>query len=360
MENTSSRKNIMQIAILVLSVVALIGSYFYVGGQPLNFGPSGGSNTNVTGNTVFSGTIRTYDPLIAIPLNTPASVIDEARQRDDVKNIRTESGYYVIDTETRDDVYTIASFLRSKNVSNIQAVANIAVTKPLEVETVAGRINASVPGGVIRIFMDPVFDSGSEVTVRMVAIVRNNVYLGYNSAGLALNELAVLMDARVVSLERKTFTYSIPWESRNSLNLSGNYSYKKVDSIIFTTPLDIAKVLEKKQFQYITYIDSGSAQVLPSFDNASQVAINFQDVQYRLPPSTLVIESEEDPGIGFNSSVSYFYSLVLEDPRVDASMNGIALEAPSELELNSTIKLNVTALEMGGKIFSLKRVSLPS
>ena len=351
-----SKKNFTQILILVLSVVALIGSYFYVGGTTPDFGGASGG-TNLSGTTEFSGVIRTYDPILVIPLNTSGSIVEEVRAREDVKNVRTDPQGYVIDAETRDDVFVIGAYLRSMNVSAL-SVANVAVTKPLEVQTITGKVNATVPGGIIRIVMEPILDSGGEVTVSMVAVVRNNALIDYNSAGLALNEINVLMDAEVIALERTSYTYSIPWEERNSLNLSGNHTFRRIDSIIFSKTLDISQITQKKQLSYVTYIDSRSAQVLPSFDEAAQVAFDFSDVGYSLPPSTLI--TDFDAGLDFNRSVAYRYAIRLSDPRVESSLSQLSIQSESPLDANQTIKLNVTALEMGQKIISLKRVSLPS
>lgn len=349
-----------QIAGIVVVLVSLlfITEQLYFGG-PLNFGPGGGSGSNVTGTTEFSGTIRTYDPILVVPLNTSSSVIEETRGRDDVKNIRTDAQGYIIDADTRDDVFVIGSFLRSRNVSSV-SVANIAVTRSLEVQTISGKMNASVPGGIIRLVMEPIFDTGSEVRVSMTAVVSNNVLVDYYSAGLQLEQITELMDATVLSLDRQAFTYVIPWESRNNITPEGNYSYRKVDSIVFAEPLDLSQIIAKKQFPYITYIDSGSAQVLPDFDDKAAVALNFQDVNYTLPPSVLVTDTPLNESLGYNATVRYLYSVALNRTGLEPSVGAVQVETPSALELNSSIQLNVTVLEMGGKVISVKRAALPS
>jgi hypothetical protein len=351
------KKDILKILAVVI-VIGFMAELFFLGGPSIFFG-GGGSGTNQSGSSIFSGTVRTYDPLLVVPLNTSASVIEQVRSRPDVKNVKADTQGYVIDVETRDDVYAIGSFLKSLNVSSL-TIANVAVTDEIEVTTVAGTVKAQVPGGVIRVVMEPLVESGSEVTVSMVAIVRNGVLVDYGSAAPAVTQSSFLVDAYIESSGNKTYEFTIPWEERNSVDLSNYSDYKKIDSIVFTTPLDVNKIVEKRQIFYVTFIDSTSAQVSSDFDDLTQLTINFQDVQYALPPSKLIVVSESAPMLPYNYTVDYSYMLRLNDSRIDPSLSLLDIKSQREFQVNESLKVNVTALSMGNKIISITRAALPS
>jgi hypothetical protein len=309
--------------------------------------PSAPSGQNVTGTAVFNGTIRTYDPMLLLPLETNQSVIDALRLRPGVRDIQQQQNSWLVQTDTRDDVFPVASWLREMNVS-AYSIANVAVNQQIEVETMAGTVNTSVLGGVVRVVAEPLLDADSLVTVSMVAVLRDNVLIDYSSATLLLQPVDILVDASVASLDGKVYTYVIPWAERNSVgNLSGfgdEAMFNRVDSVVFTTPLSVEQIMTKKQFSYVVYIDSGSATVSPSFDNLTELQKNFADTPFTLPPSVLTITTNSTPELNFTPEVRYRYTLL----------------PASDEYVNSTLKLNVSALALGNRIVSLKRVSLPS
>ncbi|MEW6722725.1 MAG: hypothetical protein AB1324_05675 [Candidatus Micrarchaeota archaeon] len=355
------KKDIIKTAFILGIIVMFIAGDFYIGGgffsSPTG-GPGGGQN--ITGTSTFNGTIRTYDPYLFLPAGVNQSVLDELSTMEGFGSMRTEGQFIVIQTDTRDDVYPLAEWLRSKNLSP-SAIANIAVSE-IEVEALGGRINASVPQGVVRMETKPILDVDSEVAVTMTAVVSNNVLVDSFGWTIEYEELELLLDSKVESMEGSTYTYSIPWEERDSLgDLSAyDYQYKRIDTILFTEPLTTAQILAKKQFPYVTYIDASSAAVEPGFTNTSQLALNFADTNYTLPPSTLTIESETDPGLPYEPSVVRYYSIAPDWGEYEYGGGPLVFGSSEELEINSTMKLNVSALAVGKKIVSVRRAVLPS
>lgn len=353
--------------IKILAILVVVGFlteifYFGIGSRPIQTTESTGINK--TGVAVFNGTIRTYDPLLVISVNTSQAVIDQVRLQSGVQNIRLEPDGYVIDTETRDDVFAIASFLRDMNVSSL-SIANVAVTDNIPVETATGIENATAMSGVVRVVTEPLLDVDSEVSVYMIAVVNDGILIDYRSAQIMMQPVDIPLEVRIASLDSKTYMYSIPWESRDSLgNMSGygSASYRRLDTVVFTAPLTVGQIMVKKQFPYITYIDASSAQVEPSFTNVSEIALNFQDVNYTLPASTLVITTMETPDLPFNGTVAYSYRLDLSNSSSQYDFGSIPLvfQTDKEHAVDETLALNVTALVIGDKVVSLKSVSLPS
>ncbi|MDD5171645.1 MAG: hypothetical protein PHF60_01265 [Candidatus ainarchaeum sp.] len=357
------KSDIIKILALVV-VIGFITELFFFGGAYTQIGTGTPTGMNSTGTATFNGTIRTYDPMLFLPLNTSQSVIEDLRLHSGVKNVKSDTDGYVVETETRDDVYPLGAFLRQQNVSAL-AIANIAVTEDIVVDTATGKVNATPAYGVIRVVTEPLLDTDSDVTVSLIAVVNEGFIIDYRSAAIMMQEAVIPLEARVASLDYKIYVYSIPWESRSSLGdltQYGTANYRRLDSIIFTTPLTVDQILTKKQFPYITYIDASSAQVEPSFTNATQIGLNFQDVQYSLPASTLVITTNQTPDIPFNASVSYGYTLDISgaSTQYDFGTTPFVLETQKEHAVDENISLNVTALVVGDKVISVRSVSLPS
>ncbi|MCI0504094.1 hypothetical protein L0Y65_05290 [Candidatus Micrarchaeota archaeon] len=348
----------------VLAILMFMLEPFQWGSYNSGPGPATPSGQNVSGSAVFNGTIRTYDPMLLLPLDTSQAVIDSLRLHDGVRDIQKQENSYYVTTETRDDVYPIATWLRGMNVTGY-AIANVAVSEDIIVDTVSGKITTSMPSGVVRVVTEPLLDADSAVTVSMDVVLRDKAIIDYSSASFTLQAIEALLDAKVVSLDGTSYKYSVPWAERNRLgNVSeyGEAQYQKVDSIIFSPQLTVGQIMVKKQFSYITYIDSGSAQVAPYFDNVTELWANFADTPYTLPASTLVIVTNRTPELDIApDSVRYLYTLSLSDSPYDfGAFEPLQAEGADEYEINSTLKLNVSALALGDRIISIRRVLLPS
>jgi hypothetical protein len=353
------RKDLIKTILVIVVVVFFITESFYFGGGYFKPSTSSGSGSNMTGNSVFNGTIRTYDPLLFLPLNTSQQVLDQLDGRSEVRSVKADTNAYVITTETRDDVYPLAAWLRTMNVTSF-AIANIAVSV-IPVDTLGGTINASVPNGVVRVVAEPLLDVDNEVTVSLVATVNDGQLVGTQSESILLQPVEAIIDARVESIDDRSYQYSIPWANRTTLALAGYDShYTRVDTIIFRSPLNVSQILAKKQFPYITYIDANSAQVAQDFDNVTMLEINFADTPFTLPPSQLTISANETPDVPFNYTLYYTYSLVPINTTYDFGDKPLVVQTTNSYEENSTIGLNVSATALGDKIISIKRAGLPS
>jgi hypothetical protein len=361
------KQDLIKILVVVIAVLFLTEIFAFRGTIPFfNFGPAK-ANFNQTGTAIFNGTIRTYDPFLLLPADTSKSVMDDLKKKEGVKDVSLQTEGYVVETETRDDVYSLASYLRTRNVSS-QSIANVVVPQELVVTTSTGTVNASA-AGVVRVATEPLLDTDSMVTVNMTAIVSSDgLLLDYRSASILKQAIVGRFDAVIVGLDRKTYSYSIPWEKRTGLgDLSGfgTVDFRKVDSIVFTSPLTTAQVVAKKQFPYVVYIDPNSAMVEGSFSNSSQVALNFQDANYTLPPSFLDIVSNstesEAPPVPFNATLRYSYFIRLVDPgQYDFSYVPLLISGPNAFGDNETLKVDISAVALGNKVMLVRSVSIPS
>jgi hypothetical protein len=357
-------KSMIITIVVVAIVVGFMTELFYFGGSyTLDFGGSLAAAKNVTGTAAFNGTIRTYDPVVGIPVNTSQAVLDQVRKMPGVKDVRVQAGIILVDTETRDDVYPLALALRQMNVSPVTVVANIAIPPELEVATYNGTVTASTLNtrGVVRLETEPFVDAGSEVPVTMTAVLSEGMLIDYYSARILAERRSVIANATVAELMNTTFTYSIPWEERDidAGTLAGySYDYRKVNTMVFSPELNVTSVFVKKALPYVTFISPASAEVSPDFTNVSAVRGDFPETDVSFPGSTLTVIGKEAPGLAMEpSTVRYAYVLILPQSAggYDLGNRTFVIEAQQPLEINSTVPLNVTVVAIGTNVLSVSR-----
>ncbi len=360
------RQNTINIIIMAVLVILFLTEIVAFKGTIPSLNLGGASTYNTTGTTTFNGSIRTYDPVLLVPVNTSAEIIDQLKTRPEVKSVNIEADGYLIDTETRDDVFPLATYLRSMNVTSF-SVANIIMPQVLVVSTSNGTINASA-SGVVRVMTPPLLDVDNVVSVSMTAIVDDNGNLiDYTNANIMTQNIAQRFNASIIGLESKSYSYTIPWANRSGLgNLSqyGTVVYKERDSIIFTTQLSVTQTIQKKQLPYITYIGPDSADVEQSFTDANLVAQDFNDTNYTLPDSQLVIIANsslgEDPAVPFNATVTYTYSVALQNSTYDFGTIPLTVVSDKEYADNQSVAVDISAVSLGDKVIELTSASIPS
>ncbi|MBN1170424.1 hypothetical protein JXA56_05335 [Candidatus Micrarchaeota archaeon] len=331
--------------IIVLAVALLfISSSLFIGGS-FNFFQEEAKEEKITGQVVFDGVIRTYDPYIYVPSNTSNEVLQDLLDMDGVSSVVLEGQYYVIKTDTRDDVYNVAEYLRSKSVNSL-AIANVVAPNQMQLNTGMEILNVTFGLGSVRLVSEPVLDSDEKATVSMIAIAEKGFIIEYDSAGFIFLEKQVQLNATIDKRSVK-YIYSVPWEDRNSVNVSGDY--KKTDSLLFEPPLDPGQIMTKKQFDYIEYIDAHSAQVYADFDDRGQIEENFADVSVHFPSSTL---TTSEPDLDYNSSKLYLYSLTLESDEYNIKQKELEIETTEEY--GDSFVYNANALISGDTIISIR------
>jgi len=356
-----TKKVIIQIAVL-LTVLFFLLQPFGMGGAPNIFAGlfSGDSDRglNKTGITVFNGTLRTYEPFLVLPADTDSSLLEELRDYEGVRNVKVESQGIVVETESRDDTYLVASYLRQKGISSLTN-ANVVIPQTINVDFEEGREEVRASFSVMVMVTEPVVEAGTEVTISMMAIVRDGYLINYYSPSMLVEETTVLVDADVKQLNYKLYTYDIPWESRNSLGNLSRYDadYDRKDLIIFDSPLSTGQVITKNQLSYVEYIDSTSAQLSPDFDNITKLQTDFIGINYTAPSSSLTIKTNETPDINFTADVLYSYDLELLEGDYTFKDSVLTVDMYEEQEIGSTVKLNISITAIGANVVSVGKIS---
>ncbi len=347
------KKHALKILVVVLALLFI----FQPMGTTFNFDFGGEKQADrIAGTAAFTGTLRTYDPYLILPEEgVGPSVMDEIRSMEGVREVQLQSGVVVITTETRDDVYPVASSLRQKGISTL-ADANIVLPSVLQVNTSSGIVNASTSGIVLRLRMEPVIDSGIQVPATAVVQVSEGQVASLSQAELQSEELLISVDAAVESIEKKTYAYSIPWEERNlELADDSSYDYQRSDSILVSPPLSVGGIMVKKQLDYVVFIDSSSVIVSEDFTNRSRMIADFDGATLRFPDSKLVAtEPVED--IPYDYNASYVYRVVLPDSYQNYAISDRYhnVESSKEYEEGDVFVLDATALRIGETIVAVK------
>jgi hypothetical protein len=339
---------------------------FYFGGSfSLPFiGGGTAPPQNMTGSTMFNGTIRTYNPVLQIPSNVSHPVIDALHNLSGVKAVQVQANDIIIETETRDDVYPLAVALEQMNVSGILTVANIVMPDYLQVATYNGTINASTLdfSGVMQVVTEPFVDSDSTVPVSMIAVVNDGMLIDYYNASILAQRNSITVNATVLGLANTTFTYSIPWDGRTSIPLAtlnspnSSFQYDEVSTILFSPPLNVSDVVAKKQLPYITFIAPASAEAAANFSDEAAVRSDFPGTNVTFPNSTLVVTGLSKPPLNYTPAILYSYLLDLPSSAAGYDLGNTTsfpLETPTPLEPNATVPVNVSVLVVGGQVLDV-------
>lgn len=351
------KPQIIQLVVMLI-VIGFIAEQFYFSSQGSGFNifNFGSVQSKITkGTTTFNGTVRNYDNMLVLDSNTSQSIIESVRNLEYVRGVTQQNGYWIVTTQSREDIPTLARILNEQNTSALARI-NINVPDTIEVLTNDGAINASTFGQnqIIKIVTNPIVNVEDNVIVQMDAEVTNKVLTNYSSAQLMFGNLEAIVNATVIKFNQMTSESSIPWEQRNSMNISNES--RKVNTIVFSPPLTNQQMIEKRALEYITYISSDSAEVREDFINKTKIIEDFNGTRVDFLPSKSVTISDLMINTTNNTPATYNYRVLLPN-----SIKGHVLEEMwfdlnfnSSKEINSTVQLNISAHTIGQRIYSIR------
>jgi len=357
MEIKSKWKMIFAIVIAFIFIFEIVALGVLGGGANI----WGGSEEEqvMTGTTVFSGIIRTYNPYLVVPEGVSEETKAELRAMDGVQDVSETVDGTLIETETRDDVYPIGLYLRENNLTTL-AVANIAMPSIIEVELDNGSIiNASVSNIAVSVVTEPIVDVDTEVTLTMIVEITERVITAYGRPTILMDEEDLEIDATVLSVNY-LYTYVIAWEERNSVNMTnlsqyGEVDYQKKNTVYFDQELAIDEVMEKKDLDYVEYIDQYSLECSDDFANRTRIENDF-GANITLPDSTLNLVSNGSVALPYQGEINYHYVLLLSEDLLED--NEIELESGQFYSVNSTVKLELSVTSIGDRVVSVDSIAI--
>lgn len=344
------------VAIFIFEIIAL----GVLGGGGRTGGGSAGEI--ISGTTEFSGALRTYDPYLVVQGGLDEDMMTEIREVEGVKDIRVTVDGTVIDTETRDDVYPLAVYLREKNISAL-GVANIAMPSFLEATLSNGSlVNISTGNFATRVVTEPIVDVDTQVTIKMIVYVTGGMLYGYDSPTLVSEEKEVEVEAVVLEVDRIN-TFTIPWDERDEVDFEEleewEVDYQRKNTVFFAESITLEEVMEKKELYYITYIDQYSAECEENFTDVEQLEDDFGG-NLTLPDSTLIVISDSRVSLDFDRELVYHYVITLPDEAegIKLGTDEIELESEEDYDEEDEVTLTITGTVIGNEMVAIKNVVL--
>lgn len=355
------KEDILKIFVIAAAVVLsanLLSPYFLGRGS----GDSTVSGDVTEGIASFNGTIRTYDPFIAVPASTNTSVLDSVKTMDGYKAISFFSDSVLINTTTRDDVYPLASYLREQGVE-VYGIANVAFPSPAEVQLANGStVEAPAAFSIVRVPMPVLFQADSYVSISMIVGLSEGQIYGYSNPVLLSEEKSIIHEGTVVSMDSMKYTCTIPWKNRTQVDVlefsdGGNASYEQRNSVVFSESLSSSEIIEKKLLSYVSYIDQYSVDVSANFTDMERLVSDFPGKQPVFSNSTLVVEAAEPVDIGWDCELVYSYTVLLSDSEeAEFDSENVSLETAGNLQENDSVLMNVSGVVMGNRFVRIDGV----
>jgi hypothetical protein len=362
-----NKEDIMKIVIFALAAIMAGGMFYGIQYNQQNNSnvPPGAITTGMTG---FNGTIRTYDPFLAVDSQIPDSVLAGLRSDERVKSVTNVAGGYLINTTTRDDVFPLAQSLRENGIKS-SAIASVILPTYITVQMANGTTeNASAALlGSVRVITEPLVDADNDVLVQMIAVVEDNTLVSYSSARIVTQDVTLSGNGTVESVTGKKYQFTIPWNERANISEqsleatygNGSVDYVKNDVISFPQGLPIAQIVQKRGLPYITFISDTSASVEGNFTDEGQVSRDFGNVTVVFPDSSLGIMTNSTVNMSFNGTVEYGY-LVDIPPQIGdytIAANPMELAANRTLRQNDSIAIIIDGTAIGNKIVGINGIA---
>lgn len=351
-----------------IKILALVGVIVMFGSMvaPQMLGNLGSttkaSGTGMYGLAVINGTIRTYDPVLIASLDYNESSFDSVRDDEGFRELTQLPDGWLLETTTRDDVYPLAQMLREANVTTV-TIANIALPGTVELMLENGStIDAQSRGGIVRVIMEPFLEEDSQVSVQFVGLAYDNVLVNTTNAAILADELEEEVDAIVEKLNFISYSYSIPWSERNSLdtsNLTGyEFSITQNDIVYFSRSLTVDEVMRFRELSYVEYIDQYSAGVSPDFVDNESLEADFGEIGYELPDSTLRVLSNETLELPYDGVSMRSYSITLPQTAGIYALEDreFEIETDASYDAGDVIPVVVKGKAIGSTVVSIASV----
>ncbi len=361
-DDIMNKQDLFKMFVLAAAVVMVVSMF-----APSILQRSGGASQQgevVEGIVDFNGTIRTYDPFLAVSVSTNESVLELLKSHEGYKSMAFFTDSVMINTTTRDDVYDLAVLLKEHDVDSY-SIANVALPPVLFVETAdGGMIEVSSGISVVRVPMPILFEPDTTVSIKMIAGVVENQLYGYSNPILLSEEKEIAVNATVLSEESRLYTYTIPWEERRKVEVEDIEEYGEVDyelrnTVLFSIPLTSEEVIAKKSLSYITYIDMYSIETSGDFDDSGQIDSDFPENEPTYPDSVLSVRTNESIDLDWDYDVLFTYSAALPDSSGGIWIGGgnVTVDSPEEAGVNETILLNVSGVVMGDSFVKITKIT---
>ncbi len=339
------KENVYKAAALLL-VLVFIFSSFTIGilGNPQ------GEKQNATpgeaeGEVVVNATLLSYQPYIIADTNNE-TIANELRNISGVEEIMLTSQGYVISLGSGANITEAYSYMKKMNVSGkANAVLSIA-----GVEIPAGNGTVRVSGGEINARLEPVFEEGENLTIRVYLRAQSGRITAYGAVSVLPRESVFQRNGSVVALAETKTIISVPWEKRYAVlgdveNLGakygqGNVSYARKDFVI-------ANISNESKPSYVVLVAGDTAYV----NNITDRALVEADLKNAGFPDSIITVNANAPELeNFSRIYRYVYNVKIMEGGAPVF---VALESSRSYAENETVELEISAYALKDRIISI-------
>lgn len=340
----------------VLKAVAIVVVLFFLFSD-FAVGVLGGKGSHTTSNEtpgVFEGdavanaTIDAYEPYILTDSRN-ASLADWMRSLPGVDEVLSTSQGYVVSLKTADNITGIYAYLQSRNVSGT-AKAVLSLPSGAEITTKNG--TERVSGAGITTNLEPVFEPGETITIRLFVRVEEKRIIAYGAATVLPSQKELERNATIVALAESGTAIRIPWESRYDAqvadalaNLTAEYgqdnvSYSKKDFVVAN--------LSGAKPSYVTFV-AGDTIFVGNMTNRPQVENDLGNAT-SFPDSFITVKADLQEFGAFAVSHSYVYNARIDE---GGKPMFFALQGGTLYAQNDTVGVLISAYAIKDRIVSI-------
>lgn len=358
-------KDTTKIIFSILTLVAFLAStyYIYLGGFANQTKQI--QSQSVNGISDFNATLRFYESFIKIP-SINQSLISKISQNPQVEDVFSDKDGYIVSIKDRQNVPTVYKFLTNMGLRG-QSQATLQAPDTIYLNTADGLIPIQSNSLLLKYYIEPIFDIGANLSLRMVAVAQDGALIQYNNPTISTASFNQSYTGTIDKLVLVSANYYVPWEKRSEfdplkLNIQENvtFNYTKKNFALFNKSLTIEQMKSIKLLSYVTFISDKVAYLNSSFADKNVLLsdlnrINVSSDQVILPDSVLTFQLVKDVsainnlGLNFSNSLVYTYKINISELEnvTDYIPNGVLNKsyAPGQ-----TISVSVTGSEVGGRL----------
>lgn len=307
------------VILIVLAFITEMFKWFGPGWQTSPITSNIGQDQTLSGLSVFNGTLTTYKPYLFVKGEVNKTVEDLIKTDKRVESVFKSSEGVVVSIKQAEDVFDVYTSLKSMNVVTF-ADAEINLPYILEVNLSNGTlINISGSGIIINNRMEPFAKPPTTLKVKMIAIAKNGIVVGYQSLSILPEPRQFYFNGTIKEIYSNVFLYHIPWESRNEIKTEdlrskygvNNVNYSINNYISFKRDLNAFEIQEKKNKTYVLAITEKTATIVQNMTNKETIVTDFGDLT-NFPESMLKIETNETPQLDYSVEKTYYYTTEID------------------------------------------------
>lgn len=350
---------------LIKALVVILVLFFVL--EPIAIGMIGNSSgspktkiqqtsDSFNGISYFNATVKSYEPYLIIQdANPPVDLLKKLPEVDDL--VKIEGGYAVSlkDTSTLRKVYLEIARLGLKPYP----VVNLQL--PSLVEVTDGTINKTLSTNSqnIKLNADPFFDENQQVELRMSVTSENGAVVAYSNPSFVEKAINLNLTAKVDSFSYYFQRYSIPWEIRNTIDVTHLKSLFGESNVTYTQKDFISsKFIGNESFEYITKVEPDKVFISSNFTSKSDAIADLGE-EIVFPDSILDINSPQgyELSSGILNTSKFIYELTLsEDESYFIANPYVEMALDSKFQPNETITLELDGKSVGKGITAINNL----